>query len=245
MSCAQLQWQGWSPSTPPLPASRPDTPQISPSRFDFSNGFAGGEGRPCGSQISPRSSPRQDRSSHLERPPQRSLRKMPKSSALSLSISSLAPSAMDGQGSPLSAKKPRSPFRRSSGPGLLLAQTNKKGIPSSPVAVSSPSKAEILNDIPSSPTYSSLPNFPSSPAASPNHDGERSRSFFSNYKASKSSSRLETTSTIRQVSEADAGSRGNDENRLYLSRQSSGSSPDLHHSFGFGDEDTADGYSQC
>ncbi|KAI9780917.1 MAG: hypothetical protein M1835_004388 [Candelina submexicana] len=241
MSCSQLQRQGWNPSASSSLPSRPGTPQVSPSRFSSLNRFAEVRGKRLGPQVRTRSSPPQRISPHLEPPPQRSLRKMPKSSALSLSISSLSPSPKDGQASPMSAKKQRSPFRRSSGPGLLLAQTNKKGLPASPMTVSSPAKPELTNDIPSSPTYSSLPNFPSSPVASPHHDSERSRNFFSNYKASKSSSRLETTSTIRQVSEGDVtGAHGFDESKVYLSRQSSGSSPDLSHPFGFGDDDTVD-----
>ncbi|KAI9715759.1 MAG: hypothetical protein M1812_005757 [Candelaria pacifica] len=242
MSCSQLQRQGWSPATPYSPPSRPGTPQVSPSCFSPSNGFAEDKGKSTGHQGSTRSSPRPCKAPQPQPPAQRSLRKMPKSSALSLSISSLSSSAKDGQASPMSAKKPRSPFRRSSGPGLLLAQTNKKGMAASPMAVSPPSTTELANDIPSSPTYSSLPNFPSSPVTSPHNDGERSRGFFSNYKASKSSSRLETTSTIRQVSEGDVtGDWDKNENKVYLSRQSSGSSPDLSHSFGFGDDDIVDG----
>ncbi|KAI9756503.1 MAG: Rhodanese- sulfurtransferase [Chaenotheca gracillima] len=80
--------------------------------------------------------------------------------------------------------------------------------------------------VPQSPTTSSLPPLPSSPKSSAGPSEQR-KPFFLNSKASKSSSRLFPSETIRQVSEGDLTTAGVGESQMYRLRQNSGSSPDL------------------
>ena len=55
---------------------------------------------------------------------------------------------------------------------------------------------------PISPTFTSLPQFPTSPGATPKHARDPSKSFFANLKASKSSIKIQNPeSTIRKVSQ--------------------------------------------
>lgn len=84
-------------------------------------------------------------------------------------------------------------------------------------------------DEPSSPDFTSLPPFPSSPKDTPKHAREPSRGFFSNLKASKSSNKVHHVEpTIRQVSE-DTPRTSNKlgGNVIYSMHKSPGSSPDL------------------
>ena len=81
----------------------------------------------------------------------------------------------------------------------------------------------------SSPTFTSLPPFPTSPKVNPRHMRDQSKSFFSNLKASKSSNRVHYMEpTVRKVSEdptePDPESR---ESSLYSIRNNTGSTPDL------------------
>lgn len=94
-----------------------------------------------------------------------------------------------------------------------------------PTTSSHPPEAE-----PSSPEITSLPPFPPSPKDTPKHTRESSKSFFSNLKASKSSSKIHTVEpTIRQVSEETPRSKveDQDESIYSLSKQKTGSTPDL------------------
>ncbi|KAI9892843.1 MAG: hypothetical protein M1814_001002 [Vezdaea aestivalis] len=73
-----------------------------------------------------------------------------------------------------------------------------------------------------SPTYTSLPPLPSSPISVPDQRESSSKTLFSNYKASQSSSRLQTAETsIRPNTDNDKDSQ------VYPSLQKPGSSPDL------------------
>lgn len=82
---------------------------------------------------------------------------------------------------------------------------------------------------PRSPTFTSLPQIPTSPKNGPKHAREQSRSFFANLKASKSTNRVhQVEPTIRQVSEDTSGSKApTKENTFYSIRRSPGSTPDL------------------
>lgn len=82
---------------------------------------------------------------------------------------------------------------------------------------------------PSSPTFTSLPPFPTSPKVNPRHMRDQSKSFFSNLKASKSSNRVHYMEpTVRKVSEDPTDpDLESHENSLYSIRNNTGSTPDL------------------
>ncbi|KAI9843183.1 MAG: hypothetical protein M1837_006545 [Sclerophora amabilis] len=77
-----------------------------------------------------------------------------------------------------------------------------------------------------SPTGSSLPRLPSPPEPL-EATSEQSKTLFMNYKASKSSSRLQPSETIRQISNTDLARSASSESQIYKLRHNSGSSPDL------------------
>lgn len=82
---------------------------------------------------------------------------------------------------------------------------------------------------PRSPTFTSLPQIPTSPKNGSKHAREQSRSFFANLKASKSTNRVhQVEPTIRQVSEDTSRSKAfTKEDTIYSIRRSPGSTPDL------------------
>ncbi|KAH0550999.1 hypothetical protein GP486_007639 [Trichoglossum hirsutum] len=133
---------------------------------------------------------------------------MPKKSHnLSLSV---IPSVDDGDtGKQLSSRLPKTPFRK---PWKKASESFPQ--PSQHVETQSGSQEQhsespmATPSIPSSPSYSKLPPLPLSPVTSPK-DQDTGRSFFSNYKASKSSSRIKPPETIRQV-QGDASLRSTD-----------------------------------
>ena len=97
---------------------------------------------------------------------------------------------------------------------------------------------------PVSPNLTSLPPFPSSPKTASKHIRDQSKSLFSNFKASKSSSKIHAIEpTIRQVSQDTTRSLTEPkENTLYSLRKSPGSTPDLSKStFNNGSADASDG----
>ena len=87
---------------------------------------------------------------------------------------------------------------------------------------------DTTNGLPTSPTFTSLPQFPSSPKAIPKHSRDASKSFFSNLKASKSSVKIQPPeATIRQVP-ADLHNNVRPKgNLLYKMASNSSSTPDL------------------
>lgn len=97
--------------------------------------------------------------------------------------------------------------------------SQKSGPISSPVSLAEPR----------SPTFTSLPQIPTSPKNGSKHAREQSRSFFANLKASKSTNRVhQVEPTIRQVSEDTSRSKAfTKENTIYSIRRSPGSTPDL------------------
>ncbi|KAI9814795.1 MAG: hypothetical protein M1827_003061 [Pycnora praestabilis] len=244
--------QTWSQEWRPVPASSENPllhrQRLLTPRFTSSYGFPQGKAAdfffPTTSEYIVQH-PRKPPTTQEEDSPNRRLRKMPKSSTLSLSLPSFTSPTTVGNQSPLSPMspttpiQPRSQYRMSSSPGQILSQhinTQEIDVPNS--AKSSPFITQSPTGIPQSPTSTSLPNFTSSPITTPKHERDASKSFFANYKASKSSSRIESTTTIRQVSQGNllSLSRTRD-TTLYSSPHNSGSSPDLLSSNDFESDD--------
>lgn len=94
---------------------------------------------------------------------------------------------------------------------------------------SGPIPSPVSSAEPRSPTFTSLPQIPTSPKNGSKHAREQSRSFFANLKASKSTNRVhQVEPTIRQVSEDTSRSKAfTKENTIYSIRRSPGSTPDL------------------
>ncbi len=169
------------------------------------------------------------RPSHYQDFPYQRLRKMPKSSTLSVTLPHSPFMADDGPHSVRSPAVPKSSNRES----FAMRDTTTKPTPfPSNFSVSAASllnKSQGNSQLPRSPTFASLPPHPSSPRSVPSHAREPSHSFFSNVKASISSSRIEPADvTIRHVAEDPPSAQHSGlDNSVYPSRRTSGSTPDL------------------
>ena|SRR5579862_3352551 len=127
---------------------------------------------------------------------------MPKKSH-NLSLSVMPSAADDGEtGKQLSSKQLKTPFRKP-------WKKNSEPLPQPSPYPATPGRNQGQQGqyrespmptpgLPRSPSYTNLPPLPLSPITSP-RDQDPGRKFFSNYKASKSSSRIKPAETIRQV----------------------------------------------
>lgn len=153
---------------------------------------------------------------------------MPRTTSLSLAMPSAASPVSSAITSP-SVSETTSPSSPSSKRGDLR-HDNKESHPNQAhTARLQNLESQSATDAPSSPNFTSLPPFPSSPKVNPRHMREQSKSFFSNLKASKSSNRVHYMEpTIRKVSE-DPPEPGTEsyQNSLYSIRKNTGSTPDL------------------
>ena len=95
-----------------------------------------------------------------------------------------------------------------------------------PLSISGPQSPQLQ---PSSPEITSLPAFPPSPKEGSKNYKDSSKSFFSNLKASKSSTKVQNFEpSIRHVSEDSSRQKENVQPKsLYSLRKSPGSTPDL------------------
>lgn len=176
-------------------------------------------------------SPRQ----HL---PSQRLRKMPKSSTLSVTLSHPF-MADDGPRSPRSPGLPNFTNRESFVSRDAMDQTNAFGNNFSAAGLSIAKDPQGINELSKSPTFTSLPPHPTSPKSTTNHAREPSHSFFANVQASKSSIRIEPAdSTIRHVTEElHSAQTHSEEDSIYSLRPTPGSTPDLSSSNFFSSEE--------
>ena len=160
-------------------------------------------------------------------PPKR-LRKMPKSSTLSVTLSHPF-MADDGPRSPRSPRIPTSTNRESVVVKDTMDQANTFGGNVTASAVSLSRDPTSGNELPKSPTFTSLPSHPTSPKSTTSHAREPSHSFFANLQASKSSSRIEPADlTIRHVTDGPPSILTySEEDSLDSLRRTPGSTPDL------------------
>lgn len=163
--------------------------------------------------------------------PSKRLRKMPKSSTLSVTLSHPF-MADDGPRSPRSPRLPSSANRESFVVKDTMDQANAFGSNFAASAVSLTRDPRPSNELPQSPTFTSLPPHPTSLKSTTNHAREPSHSFFANVKASKSSSRIEPADlTIRHVIEELPLAQTPDEgDSFYSLRPTPESTPDLSNS---------------
>ena len=157
------------------------------------------------------------------------VRKMPKSSTLSVTLSHPSVMANDCPDTPVSPRV-RTPSNHESFMSKdVTAQSNAFHSEFSASAVSLSREPAGGNELPRSPTFASLPPHPGSPKSTPKTVREPSHSFFSNVKASKSSIRIEPADvTIRHVAEERPPTQAHvAENGVYSMRRTPGSTPDL------------------
>lgn len=133
--------------------------------------------------------------------------------------------------STLSPTSPRSPRSPSSGPGspyLHDASMGRNTVRTETIVTSDLSLRATTNG-PGSPSLTAVPQYPSSPPASPKHGRDTSKSFFSNLMASKSSHRLQSPDRNgNEPSEkATSKSRASSKDRTLHSLRSKISTPDL------------------
>ncbi|KAI9683338.1 MAG: hypothetical protein M1829_005408 [Trizodia sp. TS-e1964] len=150
----------------------------------------------------------------------------------SMKISTRGPIG-DGQRSPMSPRMPSSPFRKSSASvdpiseNLTTSQTSLSDRSGAPTSSSSGGRA---------PLQPSTMNPPTNISAGEDGSESSTKTFFSNYKASQSSSRLQTAPTIRQVPESNSswslGTENSSNLTMFTLPQSPDSSPDLSLSTG-------------
>ncbi|KAI9877024.1 MAG: hypothetical protein M1830_005019 [Pleopsidium flavum] len=154
---------------------------------------------------------------------------MPKSSTLSVTLSHPPMTADDGSRLPTTPMTSTSLDDQSS--IVRGAVTHPKNPPRtfSARAVSLLKETQGASELSKSPTFTSLPLPPTSLKSIPKHARDPANSFFSNIKASKSSSRLQPAEgTIRHVGEETSTAEVCvSENNIYSLRPSSRSSPDL------------------
>lgn len=155
---------------------------------------------------------------------------MPKNSTLPPALNLTAAKQHDGNSplSPtlLSSRSTQSPMTPRSIPGSPLPQHLTMQLVGS---IDTNNGNRALNS-PGSPRVTAMPEFPPSPDRDNfRHAREPSRSFFSNFKASKSSHRLHSPeASIAEVSEKPNGrSRGSSKDRSVYSLKKQGSTPDL------------------
>jgi len=160
--------------------------------------------------------------------PSKRLRKMPKSSTLSLTLSHPF-MAVDGQRSPRSPRLPSSAKRESFVLKETMDRTNAFGSDFSASGMSLSRDPQGSHELPNSPTFTSLPPHPTSPKSTTSRASEPSHSFFANVQASKSSSRIEPAElTIRHVNEKPPSSHTpSEEDSSYSLRPTPESTPDL------------------
>lgn len=160
--------------------------------------------------------------------PTKRLRKMPKSSTLSVTLSHPF-MADDGQRSPKSPRLPISTNRESFVLRDTVGRPNAFGGNFSASGLSHSRDPQGSNELPKSPTLTSLPPHPTSPKSTTSRTCEPSPSFFANVQASKSSSRIEPADlTIRHViEEAPSAYPHSEEDSIYSLRPTHGSTPDL------------------
>jgi len=163
--------------------------------------------------------------------PSKRLRKMPKSSTLSVTLSHPFV-ADDGPRSPRSPKLPISANRESFVLRDTMDRTNAFGNNFSAFSASGLSLSRDppgRNELPKSPAFTSLPPHLTSPKSTTSYAREPSHSFFANVQASKSSSRIEPADlTIRHVTEEPPSAQTqSEEDSIYSLRPTPGSTPDL------------------
>lgn len=175
------------------------------------------------------------------------LRKMPKSSTLSVTLSHPPVAANDGPRSPTSPMTSTSLDDESSRVRDAIIQSKNPQSTFPAKTVSLLKETQGAGELPKSSTFTSLPSLPTTLKSTPKHAHDPSKSFFSNIKASKSSSRLQPAEgTIRHVAEDNSTADiCVSENSIYSMRPSSGSSPDLRKpTFGSSETDKTVGKSQ-
>lgn len=241
MSSLQLSNRDWTSNTP-------YSSQSSPQYLSFQ----GCTGSNSTEYLGTKTSPSQYCSPSIgQRFASKGLRKMPKSSTLSVTLSHPSTATKDGPRSPKSPIISRSLENRGVVGRDDMSQSKNCSSSSSAKTMSSPGEMQGMSELPKSPTKSptitSIPYQPSSPKFTTRHSRDQSKSFFSNVKASKSSSRLQPAEgTIRCVAEdTSTADVRTSENRIYSERPRSGSTPELSKAaFGNSETDKLVGESQ-
>lgn len=201
--------------------------------------------RPLGKAVEHDPGLLRDQTHHLTSTPYQShtlrarrLRKMPKSSTLSVTLSH---PTLTTSGGPQPSARPimsessgRDNFVKDNGDtvGNTTVRSNSAHGNLSAAQGTLSTRTQPTSDRPDSPRVATPTLHSDSPTSASNHSRQMSRLFFSNVKASKSSSRIEPADvTIRHVApEPSAIETRETENSVYSMRRAPGSTPDLSRS---------------